>query len=37
MKTYFYFAYGSNLNIDQMSERCSDPIGIALRLLPDIS
>lgn len=24
MKTYYYLAYGSNLNIDQMSRRCHD-------------
>lgn len=33
MKTYFYFAYGSNLNIEQMKQRCPDSIGISTAVL----
>ena len=33
MKTYFYFAYGSNLNQEQMQERCPDSIGISPAVL----
>lgn len=33
MKTYFYFAYGSNLNVEQMKGRCPDSIGISPAVL----
>ncbi|MBR2427228.1 MAG: gamma-glutamylcyclotransferase [Lentisphaeria bacterium] len=33
MKKFLYFAYGSNLNIEQMKQRCPDSIGISPAVL----
>ena len=33
MKTYLYFAYGSNLNILQMAQRCPDSVGVSAAVL----
>lgn len=33
MKKFLYFAYGSNLNIEQMKNRCPDSIGISSAVL----
>ena len=35
MKTYLYFAYGSNLNVLQMAQRCPDSVGISPAVLSD--
>ena len=35
MKTYLYFAYGSNLNVLQMAQRCPDSVGISSAVLSD--
>ena len=33
MKKFLYFAYGSNLNIEQMKQRCSNAFGISPAVL----
>lgn len=35
MKTKYYLAYGSNLNIDQMSYRCPDAVPVSSTVLKD--
>ena len=35
MKKILYFAYGSNLNIEQMKRRCPDSVGISAAELSD--
>ncbi len=34
MKNYLYFAYGSNLNREQMTRRCPESVGISTAALP---
>jgi hypothetical protein len=33
VKTFLYFAYGSNLNMDQMRQRCPDSTGVSTAVL----
>ena len=35
MKRYYYLAYGSNLHMEQMMERCPDAIKIGIAVIPD--
>lgn len=35
MKYYYYCAYGSNLNMDQMKWRCSDAMPVCAEILKD--
>ena len=33
MKKFLYFAYGSNLNVGQMKQRCPDSAGVSTAVL----